>query len=207
MKQVSQSKSIDLPPTELYLEDINELFQVIQGVAKDVRIEVPGYELETPDELGALAQKLPEKVLHELRIMASEPYLTLDFYPHSSRLYISDQTLELLGVQTKISELISRRKQALWWAMNPWMVPVLGPMAIYVGAQFNKWVLGAVSVIVTAVYWWMYRRLFRRYTIIFLKSRKEHDSFWERNQDKIILAVLSALLGAIAKGLYEYITK
>lgn len=206
MKQISQSKSVDLPPTELYLEDIDELCQIIRGAAKNVRIEVPGYELESPDELAALSKQLPTKVLHEFKIKAREPYIILEIYPHSSHLYISDQTLELLGIQTKITEFMIQRRQTFWWAMNPWLVSFLAPIAIFAGAKFNKWVFGATAIIVIAAYWWTYRRTFRSHTIFFLSSRKERDSFWMRNRDKIILAILSALIGAIAKGLYEYIS-
>jgi hypothetical protein len=205
VKQVSQSKSVGLPPFELYVEDIVGLFEVMRGVAKDVRIEVAGYELESPDELNALSEKLSTTVLHEFKIVASQPYLTLYCYPYSARFYISDQSLELVGVQTKISEIITSRRQTLWWAMNPWVVPITGPMAIYVGSQFSGWILSATAIITAATYWWIYRRTFHRYTILCLTSRKERVSFWVRNRDKIILVILSALLGAIAKGLYEYI--
>jgi hypothetical protein len=60
MKKVTDSIGERLQPVKLYLDDIDNLFQILSEVSSDVKIETNGYQFQNVSEL----KKLDKESIH-----------------------------------------------------------------------------------------------------------------------------------------------
>lgn len=177
-----------------------DLVRVVETLApcKDVRLVADDVEYDSVDEFIAESRGKAPKAL---RITAREPYLTIDFSATSARLYVSTSDITGSGLFAQLVSGIQsceRRPRALysfWYAVtSTWaiqlafQIPVLKPLRYLV-----IWLVIANTI---WVFWLLFVQL-RRFSVILPIAAQDPRTFWQRNSDNAVVAVFSAVLGAV----------
>ena len=199
MKKIETSIGEHLRPVVLYVEDLEQLERILQEGSPEVSIRTKTHQLESLTEL----LQLPTAEINELELTAMKPYVSVSFGPAHIWLYASDDTPAQRGVFEKIKAFLNTRKQSTWL-----FSPILDGLLLGAGINALAWsilgrhwhgavvsTVGIVVAIAFAVY--AHRRRFRRFSIIRPRRRAESPGFMTRNADRIVLAVISALLGGV----------
>lgn len=194
MERIRQGRFERLPPLCLYLNDLEDVVAIIRQVSPTINITTSSHSF---DGLEDLRENGP-KTFHRLQIASSEPYITLDLQPYKIEIYISDDTPEERGILEQLkSRLLKCRAPLAWTTSNR-----IGPFVF--GATITAlviWVrplwiasLALLPVLLLLLAGW--RLSFNTYATIHLVTRAERPSFWERNKDQILLAIISGVIGA-----------
>jgi hypothetical protein len=201
MQRTSISTLQKLPSVVLYREDIEELVGILQSQCKTITLAIPGYRFDNISELLTSAHG----PLHELKIEAHDPYVTLEFLRFEAQLYISDNDVVNVGLATKIRAVLDGCRRAVqpspfMYGSSAALVCSLGIGAV--NAIMAQNVLGAGASTLGGLLSVLFaRRLWttgaNRYSIIYLTLRSQRSSFFQRKKDDLALAAISALLGAV----------
>lgn len=188
-------------PVRLYLDDLERIVDHLQEVSKDIRITAQGYECDNLTELPLLKKPY----LTDVEIRSSDPYIADDLKPTSVWLYMSRDDPASRGVFDALrTELHNARRPLTWLIASPFFSGGFAGISVVLllnWLQYNKlWltIAGVASVLLAAA--WVYVSLqtqLRKFSIIIPKHRSDVPTFWQRNSDKIILALISALIGSL----------
>lgn len=211
MKKILQSHFERLKPAKVYLDDIKEIIGFLENTCKEVEIQSGDNLL---DSLGEL-QSLKKEVLHDLTISGKQPYISVDMNPDSLSLYITEDTPESRGLFEKVKDVLVRCRRPFTWLLHnsflsgiPWGFAVFFAL---LGAKTQSWSLATLSVILSllGLIWVFYsiRDWSKRYTVIVPRHRIESPGFVKRNKDKILLAIFSAIFGALVTYLLTHLQK
>ncbi|GAG74915.1 unnamed protein product [marine sediment metagenome] len=203
MKKIKKSKSKDYPVLRLYKDDLEKIETIFKENYEDYEIIIDEYRLENISDIS----KIKKRETTNFSIKAHFPYIHLDISKDSASLHISDEDdLKLLGMFSKIDEILSKRISLLSVFTIPW---------IYFSVQLILWIifwgfpierfnipklLFMGSFLILIVIWvlgsfWL---KFKKHSLIYL-SEDSHSklNFFQRNKDKIIISIISAIIGAI----------
>jgi len=202
MKKKSQSHGEHLRPVKLYLEDVEEIARYMLEASEELKIASHGFEL---DEVSELSQ-IKRKYLTDVSLSIRDPYVSLQMSPNGIWLYIMSDDPTSRGVFEKIKALMNKRKRRFARILhNTYIsggVTGIGLVILLQAIRDNQPVLliSAVAVILIGVVWSIYgfNDQFKRFSIIVPAYRTERPGFIERNLDRIAIAVISAIIGAIA---------
>jgi hypothetical protein len=211
MKRIDENVSVTLPPVRLYIEDLD---QVVETVSKQDRVEITHGRV-LYDSLAELRGNLAVESLRSLQIYVSARAfdqwgsLTIRFEPSK--------------VEIRGSEVMSERaaaaavflsRQTPWYSWYPtnhlplwqgffgalWTTALaLAGAAMYLGSD---WTTGPLLFVYLGFLFVGYAVLFSDVhlgaTRIFLYSRHGKPTFWQKNKDAILVAVIAALVsGAV----------
>jgi hypothetical protein len=197
MKKVKDSKFENFPASSLYREDLEEIITLLKSGCKDVTISDGEYEFASLDEL---AQKHPTS-LSRLEIKGHPPYVSLSFRRepfNGTRLYASEEDAAE-PVFLKVRELMRRKKRTICALFPPvfWM-PAFIIAQIGVRLLDTQEIHKAIVSLIVSI-GMLLSLLFNGGFMFFIstKSVSQRGQFWETNKDKIFLAVISAIIGAI----------
>lgn len=208
MKKISRGSFHELPPTILFSNDVVRLCDLLKdGGHSSIRLRSADFELESPSEFEELAKTVDKGYVSHLHITARDPHVSIEFEPYSARVYISEDTNALRGLLVKITELVEKRKRRVWrFTQN--FLPSL-PIGASVYAFLEKRLEIALPLLLLGTVWhfWTFRQSTQRYSTIWLKPKEQAPGFFERNKDKLVLAVLSGILGALAKALFDWLER
>lgn len=200
MKELRPSIHKNLPPLKLYLEDIEFLVKRLESISGTITIKTQTHEFENITEFS----EITKDPLRTLEVRSRNPFLSVVLGKSSAYLYLSEDLPEARGVLEQIdSYLRKRRKTFTSVLVSPvgWLVwialVVITPVLIAGLCPPRFQVLGLLGWISLASLFYLFGFfLYRqRYTIVIPKRRSEAPSFWERNWEKIIIAILVGLLG------------
>ena len=197
MEKLDIPQSKDYGPLVMWAGDLVELLSVlkdctnIEFVADDVKFEsIEEFVKESKGRNPSI-----------VKITARDPYLTVELYHRWARLYISSSQLLPSGLFLKIDSILNRceRKPKFFygyaWAYGSSLVLpnifYLPPLKPY--SYLSIWVIGLTFswiIYIAFVHLW-------RFSIIQPIHREERSGFFRRNIDSIVVAVISALLGAV----------
>jgi hypothetical protein len=202
MEKIKKQKSFwrSYGPVVLWLEDLTEIVTFLKENTKKVEISNEDYRFQTIDDLkehfGSQTQFL-------LEIDTTDPYVSIKLTRLGPKLYVAAgaQSTHLFH---EIDDMLSRRQRWFPWAYSFWFMMVFPAAVFAVDHLFlagrPEPVAQILSQMATLLFLWFlwvaYVRL-RRECVIKLQRRADRKSFFERNQDQLIMLLLGAVLGGI----------
>jgi hypothetical protein len=210
MERVVESYGESYLAVVLYLDDLNEMVEILKEVSKDVNIVMGGYKLNGLPE----ARQVGREVTFSCELTAHRPFIAVHLAPDDVRLFIEKDDVVSRGAFEKIRAILRGRRAPFAWLSNShWVawgltIPAAGFWwALFSGLeQRNSYsiLLGLIGVV---FYFGLVRWGFildrKRHTIIHLRRRVEVPSFWQRNKDKIIVGTSLSLIGLIIGKLWR----
>jgi hypothetical protein len=202
MRPMTRSHSWSGPSVFLSREDLEEILSVFTSTCKTVSISDDEFEYDSLDDMregrGATVRKLV--------ISGDEPPISLKLQRYAFPgvfLTAHNPTASAETAFFRTHQILDRSKRFLAYGLRPgtWMLFL---WIFILQGFFTRWpelfiIHGAV---VFSLVLGLFTALFGQngsLSVISLVRRHERDSFWRRNWDKLILAAISAILGAIAR--------
>lgn len=202
MRELKKSISVDFPPVRLYLDDVEQLFNILKKRAKSVNIETEKYEL---DDVAHLKEIKSDKI-HKLTLSSSNPYISIDFESDSARVYISEDTTLNRGILSEIEDVIKRCRRRIahiFHKSHPefYLSAVAALSVLQVHEYMKGWLFGAfTALIITPIVLGIifYCKIdFYQYSTIILSERHGQDTFFKRNRDGIVVGIIVAIITAV----------
>jgi hypothetical protein len=200
-----------LPPVTLFLDDLEKIVSIVQQVSDNIEIETDEYTLTGLQDL----QKLKAEFINDLtfRCYADKdpirklygPILAIRFKDDQAYLILAKETPAFRGILAEVRDFIMSRRRK-WSRLTltptaPLIAGMLAPFVMLIGGMGKVGyvlalpVFGAIELICIIWGWWT---LHQKYSVIFLKRHTEAPSFWVRNRDQILVAILASLLTFLA---------
>ena len=185
----------------LYWNDILALVEIMREASDKVTLETDRHKTEDPHEL----QSLDSNVIYDLELKTTEPYVSVHFSPSSVFLFISDDTLVQRGVYEKLGTYIRSRQRRLRLFTHtsfPSSVVIGYSLASVFGAASSRdasRLAFPLALLLAGIAWATLATLNdrKRSSIIVLGERANYPGFWARNQDRIVVAFIAAVLGSL----------
>lgn len=197
MERLDKPQSKDYGPLVIWAADLTELFSELKNCS-NVELIADNVKFDSVEEFIKESRgRNPTNV----EITARDPYLTVELYQRWARLYVSSSELVPSGLFLKIDSILSRCERKpkffyryLWVLISTWVFPnifYLPPLKPY--GYLGYWVTALTfswHIYVGFIHLW-------RFSTVRPMHREDRPSFFRRNMDAIVIAVISALLGAI----------
>ena len=206
MEKIKTSYKIEIRPSVLYLDDIEQICNVFQESNAEIKIKTDDYMFKNVKELT----KLNTEFISTLHISSTNPYISLDFTKANISIYAED-TLIARGICDKIKSILNRCCKKPWWLYDAIacstlgiciiILPSLTTVFLLLGGKIDGvlWFpcifLGSFlfSIILLRLGWAI---SVTKHSTIYLKRRSCVDPFWKRKKDDIILIILTAVISS-----------
>ena len=200
-----------LPQSNLYLDDVKYLYELISEIseAKDVSIKIKTkdteYELETLDDIMKI-ESFPVNDFNYIKISCLKPYMVIDLTNYNAEVFISKDTPVLRGTMEKVKSRIKMRSRKLSWLISNPFLPAIPFIIALNYIKDGQYINGGIIIGLCLILYLLGLYLnFYKYSIIHTKFKKNLPSFFERNKDKIILAIflipITALITVVIQNL------
>jgi len=210
MQSLTKHLSINYKPCILYLDDLQTIYNILHEVSPNIIVSSKEYEFENIDDIS----KLENKTIHYLIMQINEPHIKLEFANSSISFYASKDDFYTRGIASKIKEVFAKRERPLMWLFNPKVTGgIIGTSIALYFLKKEILPLRYIPLIELVSYllfvfgllfgWYSMKIDFNRYATIHLENFKSKISFWQKNKDAILLAILSAIFGAILSRLIK----
>lgn len=203
MKKIDKSLSKDYLPVKLYLDDLEQIDEIMKEASTSLSFETEDFKFDSIEELK---NNLKKAQINELHVKSSSPYITIDFTRMWARVYVSSSETSSAGIFFRLDQIISNRTRILKWLYSFYFIWVTNISVWLISGTFGLTFISSrmnpyTSITLTALssmwlFWVLFIRL-RSHSIIFLTHRGSEKPFLQRNKDNLILAIISAILGAI----------
>ena len=177
-------------------DDLASIEAVLRDSAEGLEIETDGFQF---DSLEELTTKFHDRTLRGVDIRTRRPYVSIELTRMWAKLYLGSSINASAGLFYRLDRILSRARRPLWPLYSYYFIWVLNgvfllstPLHRYIGAS------AATPLVAGSLAWviWANCVRFRRHSLITLAARGS-SSFWARKKDDLLLALVSALLGAI----------
>ena len=201
MKKILQSYGESIRPVRIYLDELEDIIGFLDGTCEEIVIQCGNMLLDNLDELSTLNKEL----VHDLTIRGKRPYVSLDMKPDDIWLNIGEDTPVSRGLFEKIKAVLVRCRRPFTRILHSgyFVGFALGlsinGVAYGIYKEFKVLVALSLVLFAVSVFWTFYgfQDWRKRYTVVVLKHRIESPGFGKRNRDKIVLVIISALMGAL----------
>lgn len=197
MKKLDKSRSKVYGPIVVWADDLFDLFSELKDfsdfelVADDIKF----------DSIEEFIQESRGNKPSELKIKVRDPYLTIELDSHSARLYVASSQLLASGLFLKIDSILSkceRRPRFIFSSAWSFGGALIAPNIFYL-EPFKQYSSLQVFAFAFAFSWMLlvgYIRL-RHFSTVVPLRKDARPGFIKRNADGIVIATISALLGAV----------
>ncbi|MDD5038394.1 MAG: hypothetical protein PHN78_03660 [Dehalococcoidales bacterium] len=214
MIKLKKPISKELPPVKLYLDDLKAICDTLAQKAKTIDISVDtGIEEYKVEDIEQL-KKLETKKIHELSIKCSDPYITIEFKPGWVKIYFGEDSTYNRGILSEIEDILQRRKVfGGRFLTSFWASFLVGGLiggsfiGMLVTSKTYVWLFLALELISILLMTFLWKFTFSGYSTIVLSESKEEISFWKRNRDQILVALIAATVGSLVTVLVLWIVK
>ena len=199
MKPVKKDKTFfkNYGLTVVWLDDLNEIIALLDGAQIDISTD--DYQFASVEEAQ---QHFGPRPIHSLKISSTKPSAQIDFSPRQTQtfVYSSPTSLQLFHELDDILRKCERKPRTLY---TYWIIFLLSqiPFALsWVWADpkiVEVPILLAVQVLMMVWVLWVGFLKMRRHSVIILRRRHEVSSFFARNKDTLLIALMSALIGGL----------
>ncbi|MGX7850936.1 hypothetical protein [Pseudomonas aeruginosa] len=197
------SKLVRFPPSSLYLTDIERL--ILIGADRGLNVKIS----DSTDEFDDLTDLIENrgKRIKSLNLIFSANSLP-SILNNVIKLEIGEKGIslrsanddKLLPAWLAMKTYIENHEPIYAPLMKPtvWLLIVLGVLAVLPRLSWAPSESFA-RVLILAVPAWLclYSAYYLKKTSVYLQKKHEIEGFWDRNGEKILLAVFSALIGAV----------
>jgi hypothetical protein len=198
MKRVDENFSINYSPLVLDVNDIRELCDIIKSPDKSLQIKSGKFIYDDIDEF---IEKNKDITLHELEILESSRYISLDFDRLSARLYTSSSSSENMGIVFALDSLLKKKTRKPLFIYTYWTV-ILSPSIYQIFSSFvfrNKPQFFWIDIFFTFIVFLFVLHIcfvnVRKHSIIHVMDSRKLG-FFKNNMEKIVVALISALVTA-----------
>jgi hypothetical protein len=193
--------------SRLYIDDVQEIVDVLGAEGAEVEISVPGYSTK-----GGADQLLQftGKTLHQVEIRRPRPhYILVDLQPGRGSVWGAEDDATTVGLVNKTADVLRRCRRwpsiivfnfvtpfvlTLSWATFVIVLGASEPAEVPWSAE-KKTLLVApllpVLLLLGASLWIS----LRRHTVIVCSYRSEAPTYWRRNKDQITVAIIAGVVG------------
>ncbi len=193
-----------LTPTRVYIEDIQDIIRIFQGVGADTLMETELYESITSiDELVEAHGGRRIKLLAISATRGGQPIARVNLGSGSATISLSSRTPEMIGLRLQLSNVLWRRTRDFALITAGYMYAFfcfLGGAAFLgdSGLELPTSLPGLLLMMLgTAIFVaWRYQ-LRKYYTLIDIVRKTEAPSFLARNRDALIVATVSGVAGTV----------
>jgi hypothetical protein len=197
MKKAGNKGFADFPTAKLYLDDLLDIVHVLEESCGKVQIRTDGYDEIESSEIADFAASLDENRFSDIYIKAYEPFITFDLRSFGISAYISEDTLVQHGIVSKFREIIERRKKKYFGTL----INILGlvPTAAFgISIAKGEWLFAVLFLGLSFLMIWPIVKYQMAHKVVVTTSLKRNESsFFSRKKDEILVAIGSALIGAI----------
>ena len=213
MKRKSKKISSTLTqPTELFLEDVEQVYSTISETAESVSIENDDYEFESIKDL----LEIKSSSLTNLKLIGYQnewPQFFLFINPNSIYIQINKDEAPLLGTAEKVIETIGARKRRFMPSSQT--LQILSGLAILLAisslvVKFAVKNSNEYFYALIAATWLLNILILVLVNLpknkINLAYSKNVPSFWKRNSDTITVAIITSILTLIISFIFGKVT-
>lgn len=205
MKTLSKRINLNInQPTKLFLEDLENINSNITEIADSISIRNNDFEFENLPDL--LQIKTPE--LTELKFIGYKngfPNLFLFIYPKTIYLEAYNDEPMVLGVIEKVKVIIRSRKRPLLQPMRFLTALVFLGLVVSISnlVAIDSLLVSIISIVfnITVVLLILLSK-----NKIILTYSKNTTSFWKKNSDTIIVAIITSIMTLIIGYIFGKIT-
>jgi hypothetical protein len=197
-----------LTPTRVYLDDIQDVFRLLDNVSASVTMETELYEcISSIDELIEAHGNKRIKHLTLLAKREDQPLAAVTLSPDSASVWVSSSTPEMIGLRLQLSHVLWRRTRDFAVITAGYMYSFLSLLGgavliadsgIGLPGAFPGLLFLALGIVTFAAWRFQLRRY---YTIIDIVRKSQAPSFFTRNRDALIVATVAGVLGTVAGSL------
>ncbi len=205
MRKIKKPLKKSFPPVELYFDDLESICAILKQRVKSTNIIAEDYKMKSIKQL----KKLGMKKTHHLLIECFEPYLRIKFFANSAEIYFAEDSAYNRVILSEIANIISKRKVLMGRFLTSfWAFALNGIITIgsFTGMIFtfskdlvsSAWLcLGLLLLsIFSAIL--LCKLTFGWYsTIVIFERKREEDTFWKRNKDQLLIAIITATIAAL----------
>ncbi|MFG1628989.1 hypothetical protein [Kribbella sp. NPDC049227] len=209
MERVPQHVRRRIWRSRLYIDDVQEIVDLLGADSADVKISVPGYSTAGgADEL----RQFKNTTLHEIEIVRARPiYVSVDLLPNRGFIYGAEDDPTTVGLVNKVADILRPCRRwpstiifntitfsvlSLGWSIFVLVLLASSPADVHWSAQKKLLLIASVLPILLlggASFWIQ----LQRHTLIVCSRRFDAPTFWRRNKDSITLAIISTIIGAL----------
>ncbi|GEM_PF-7019917 len=203
VKRKMEWKEPELPPTELYLDDLLQIQQILEELGP-VKVDSDMYEISSLDDLT----KVPETRMPDIRFRVGEPiamnWMTIrERYINWHGVIASDHAS--VGAAAMIADVIRARAIPIWRRRKFYSVLGIAVAIFTMVMTSGRWSTYKTEVLafsgIIGIGFGLFSESASKYTIV-PRYRSDSPTYWKRNKDTIITSrLLSAVTGAVAYGL------
>ncbi len=187
----------DFPPSQLYIEDLKEIIGVFENNCEKVEIRTDDYDNVLSSEIDSLVDSLQSKRFDNIYIKAYRPYVTLDLKSYGISAYISEDDLIHHGIIAKVREIVEKRKKK-YFSTIPNILSFLPIVGFFVTLCLREWLFSGAFLMLSFLMVGPIVKYQMAYKVIVLTSSKtQKESFFVRRKDELLVALVSALIGAL----------
>ena len=199
MERISSKLQEYFPATTLYLDDVIEVIDAFDQACDRIEITAGEYKITSPTELDELASKFTNDRFDNLKIQGYDPYVSLELRSFGARTYISEDSLEQRGLIAKAREVLDRcRRIRLHFLANAAYIVLCALATWQVFFCKNYYFGGLLMLVGFAMLPFSSHLKTKSAVIAYTRKRVDMKSFYERKKDDVLLAIISAALGAAA---------
>jgi hypothetical protein len=216
MKRVDQSAHFfsRLPRIRLYRGDLSHLIDILTHAELQVTIDDSEFIYDNLDKLRS--EKGPEisflRITGVARGGSGFPRITLTLHSRDdASLSLHGHGAPLEACWFRVRDFFASRRRWHQRVLNPWIAwgsfVLAGPIGLAMSALalLPAPIAYALLYGFAMIYWLAAIFWSRSYPVIVLDRSHEHQSFWRRNGDKIILLILGAAIGAAVTFLTQWL--
>lgn len=207
LEKIEETESFifeNFPPAELYIDDLEEFFRLIQSSSNRVELEVGNLRLNDPADFSALSKNFGGGRLGSVRIKAKDIWFDFKLNSNGAQAYIASPTPLTLGIIEKIRLIMERRKRSRWWHVRKlsYVVSIVFVLLCFWPTHqphhLKEWSFDWGFLVLSLLVWlWAGSFCKKNKVLIWATQKHLKKSFFERNGDQLLVNMMSALVGAV----------
>lgn len=206
MKSIDKSLSLEYGCVTLFVNSIRELMDEF-SFCENIKLAADDVEYDSIEEFTQNVNERPR----EVRISASNPYVTIELSQRWAKLYVSSSQALGGGVFYKVDSILSKceRKPRFFYKHIVPMLSIWVASGLLYAPIFNHLVYVELLFLLLMCSWFLIvmNAQLRSYSKVCPVYRHEQPGFFKRNKDSMIVAIVSALIGAFARAVDSKIVK
>lgn len=194
MEKIATSSRVSLPPSLLYVDDIEQLVEILRGAGYEVTLRCPGYKLDSAAELIELGKKLRQRRIYDLDISAGNILIGLS--PHQSWMFLRTDANSTLGVAAKVREFFGRKRK-LFSPLRLFLLLNAIAMALSLAPGGASQLRAILALGLVALGVWLGLKKLPPYCLIYAVRRADKPSFLQKHGGALAIAIAGAVIGAL----------
>lgn len=209
--KVQKTRTKEFPRLNLYLDDIERVVEVFESNTPTYSIEI-NEELEF-ETLKDLLEYDKIRTVKSFKIRSANPNVFVHLTGEAARLLIMFDDTISLGIFHRLADILTKCKSQSFQLISRILflvsVLILGilPSFIFHDTKVALFALlcSLIAFAILIVIWTSQDP--KNYCKIYLVTRENRPGFFKENKDKIILAVISGVIGALVKTVIDLLFK